>query len=82
MLFRSGCETCRSIGYAGRMALFEVFWIDSTVRRMLLEGADGDQIRKYAVGTGMPTLKESGLRHAMQGDTSLDEVMGIVADQD
>jgi type II secretory ATPase GspE/PulE/Tfp pilus assembly ATPase PilB-like protein len=83
VLYRGrGCETCRNIGYAGRMALFEVFWIDGTVRRMLLEGADGDKIRKYAVDSGMPTLKESGFRRVAQGDTTVEEIMGAVADQD
>ena len=83
VLYRGrGCEKCRNIGYAGRMALFEVFWIDGTVRRMLLEGADGDQIRKYAVDSGMPTLRESGFRHVAQGDTTVEEIMAVVADQD
>ena len=83
VLYRGrGCETCRNIGFAGRMALFEVLWIDGTVRRMLLEGADGDQIRKYAVDSGMPTLRESGFRHVAEGDTTVEEIMGVVVDQD
>src|SRR5207244_12114146 len=57
VLYRGrGCKSCRNVGYAGRMALYEVFAIDSEVRRILIDGADGDQIRRYALGAGLVTL--------------------------
>jgi len=83
VLYRGrGCKECRNIGYAGRMALYEVFWVDAQVRRMIIEGVDGDQVRKYAAGSGMVTLRESGLRHVLQGHTTVEEVMSVVADQE
>ena len=83
MLHRGvGCNQCRNIGYAGRMALYEVFSVDAQVRRMIIDGVDGDQVRKYALGSGMVTLREAGLRRVSQGQTTLEEVMGAVADQD
>jgi type IV pilus assembly protein PilB len=83
VLYRGrGCKECRNIGYAGRMALYEVFWVNAEVRRMVIDGADGDQIRKYAVGSGMTTLRTAGFRKALQGSTSLEEVLAVVADQE
>ncbi|HYB41935.1 MAG TPA: ATPase, T2SS/T4P/T4SS family [Candidatus Methylomirabilis sp.] len=83
MLYRGrGCKDCRNIGYAGRMALYEVFEINAQVRRMIIEGADADQVRKYAADTGMVTLREAGFRRVVQGHTTLEEVMSVVADQD
>jgi type IV pilus assembly protein PilB len=83
VLYRGrGCKECRNIGYAGRMALYEVFWVDANVRRMVIDGADGDSVRKYALDAGMLTLRQAGLRRAIQGHTSLEEVMAVVADQD
>jgi type IV pilus assembly protein PilB len=83
VLYRGrGCKECRNIGYSGRMALYEVFWINAQVRRLVLDGADGDQIRKYAVEQGMVTLRQTGFRQTVKGHTTLEEVMAVVADQE
>ncbi len=83
VLYRGrGCKECRNVGYAGRMALYEIFWINAQVRRLVLDGADGDTIRKFALDNGMVTLRQAGLRQAVKGNTSLEEVMAVVADQD
>ena len=75
-----GCKTCRNVGYAGRMALYEVFSVDAEVRRMLIDGADGDKIQRYAVESGMVTLKQCGFRQAARGLTTLEEVLAVAAD--
>ncbi len=81
VLYRGrGCKDCRNIGYAGRMALYEVFGINAQVRRMVMDGVDGDQIRKYAADSGMVTLREAGFRRVILGDTTVEEVMSVVAD--
>ncbi len=83
VLYRGrGCKSCRNVGYAGRMALYEVFAIDSEVRRMLIDGADGDKIQRYAMGSGMVTLRKCGFRQAARGLTSLEEVLTVAADLD
>ncbi len=83
LLYRgSGCKQCRNIGYAGRMALYEVFWVNAQVRRMIIDNVDADQVRKFAADSGMVTLREAGFRRVMQGQTTLDEIMSVVADQD
>ncbi len=81
LLYRGrGCRTCRNVGYAGRMALYEVFAVDSEVRRMLIDGADGDKIQRYAVESGMLTLRQSGFRQAARGLTTLEEVLAVATD--
>ena len=75
-----GCKTCRNVGYAGRMALYEVFSVDAEVRRMLIDGADGGKIQRYAVESGMVTLKQCGFRQAARGLTTLEEVLAVAAD--
>ena len=83
MLYRGrGCKACRNIGYAGRMALYEVFWVNAAVRRMVLDGADGDGLRRHAMDSGMMTLRQAGFRRALQGLTTMEEVMAVVADQE
>jgi type IV pilus assembly protein PilB len=81
LLYRGrGCKSCRNVGYAGRMALYEVFAVDSEVRRMLIEGADGDKIQRYAVESGMVTLRQCGFRQAARGLTTLEEVLAVATD--
>jgi type IV pilus assembly protein PilB len=83
VLYRGrGCRACRNIGYAGRMALFEVFPVTAEIRRMVLDEADSDQIHHRAVKAGMLTLRTGGLRKVVQGLTTLDEVIAVVADQE
>ena len=83
ILYRGrGCKECRNIGYSGRMALYEVFGIDAQVRRMVIDGVDADQVRKHAADSGMVGLREAGLRRVIQGHTTLEEVMSVVADQE
>ena len=61
LLYRGrGCRECRNIGYAGRMALYEVFGINAQVRRMVIEGVDADTIRRSAADAGMMTLRTAG----------------------
>ncbi len=81
VLYRGrGCKNCRNVGYAGRMALYEVFGVDAEVRRMLIDGADGDKIQRYAIESGMITLKKCGFRQAARGLTTLEEVLAVAAD--
>ena len=81
VLYRGrGCKTCRNVGYAGRMALYEVFAVDAEARRMLIDGADGDKMQRYAVESGMVTLKQCGFRQAARGLTTLEEVLAVAAD--
>ena len=83
VLYRGrGCKACRNIGYAGRAALYEVFWVNAAVRRMVLDGADSDAVRRYAVEGGMMTLRQAGFRRALAGHTTVEEVMAVVADQE
>jgi type IV pilus assembly protein PilB len=83
VLYRGrGCKSCRNVGYAGRMALYEVFAVDAEVRRMLIDGADGDKIQRYAIESGMVTLKQCGFRQAARGLTTLEEVLAVAADEE
>jgi type IV pilus assembly protein PilB len=83
VLYRGrGCGRCRSTGFSGRVALFEVLGINADVRGMVLEGVPADRIQKAALDGGMVTLRTSGLRKVAQGVTTVEEVLSVVADQE
>ena len=69
-----GCMACKQTGYAGRVALFEVLELTRAVRRMVLDGANEDEIRRRALADGFVTLRKAGIRKILDGVTTLTEV--------
>ena len=76
-----GCEHCKQTGYRGRMAIHELFILDASAQRAVLDGADAHQLREHARARGMRTLYEDGLRKVALGLSSLDEVLRVTQDQ-
>ena len=76
-----GCGTCAQTGYLGRFGILETMLADDKIREMIVERAASDQIKMYAVGQGMRTLRQEGLEHAMAGRTSLEEVLRVTAEE-
>ena len=74
-----GCSACSKTGYRGRKALLELLVVTEDVERMIIEGGTADDIHKLAVEEGMVTLRRSGLRKALEGETTLEEVLRVVA---
>lgn len=69
----TGCEFCRHTGYQGRVGIFEIFQVDSTVRGLILNQAGEREIRKYAQQNGLKTMQEDCIDKIKQGLTSVDE---------
>jgi type IV pilus assembly protein PilB len=74
-----GCSACSKTGYRGRKALLELLTVTEEVERLIIEGGTADDIHKLAVEQGMVTLRRSGLRKALEGETTLEEVLRVVA---
>lgn len=75
-LYRArGCNDCQNTGYRGRVGLFEVLVVNPKVRDMIINNGTAEQIKQVARETGMQTLLEDGIEKALQGLTSLDEVL-------
>ncbi len=75
ILYRGrGCECCKGTGYRSRIGIYELLSIDDTLRRMIMENATANQMKEYAVKSGMKTLSQDGLFKTLSGQTTLDEV--------
>ncbi|MEI6561705.1 MAG: ATPase, T2SS/T4P/T4SS family [Verrucomicrobiota bacterium] len=70
-----GCDSCRKLGYKGRLGIFEIFLIDDEVRHMINEGASTVELRRRARELGMRTLREDGVRKVLSGMTTAEEVI-------
>ena len=81
VLYRAaGCGECSQTGYAGRVALYEVLMVNGRMRK-LIESGSTDEIFAEAVQQGMSTLRQDGMRVALSGISSLDEVRRVTGDR-
>ena len=74
-----GCGACGRTGYLGRFALHEVLLVTEETRSMIAERAHSDDIKKMAIAQGMLTLRQAGLTHVRMGNTSIEELLRVVA---
>src|SRR5664280_1690996 len=73
-----GCPACANTGFRGRKALAELMPMSEEINRLIIEGGTVDDIHRMAVSQGMVTLRQSGLRKAIEGETTLEEVLRVV----
>ena len=73
------CERCAGTGYNGRRAAFEVLQVTDALRHMITRGESEAELESAAKRNGMTTLIEDGVRAALAGETSLDEVLRVTA---
>ncbi len=69
-----GCDKCLNTGYRGRIGLFEMLAVTPELAPLILDRADAASIRQAARAQGMRTMVEDGIRKALRGLTSLEEV--------
>lgn len=68
-----GCEQCAD-GYKGRVGLYQVMPVTEAIGHIIMAGGNAMQIAEQAKKEGVADLRESGLRKARQGITSLEEI--------
>ncbi len=79
-LFRPvGCTNCSNTGYRGRIAVHEVMTVTEEIERMAVARASSADIGRTARAQGMITLREDGWAKAQLGDTSIEEILRVVA---
>ncbi|MBU1047920.1 MAG: Flp pilus assembly complex ATPase component TadA [Candidatus Omnitrophica bacterium] len=71
-----GCPDCNNKGYRGRVGLYELFQITPEVRKAINDGKSEEEIKIIAKEQQkMVTLREAGIKKALAGITSLEEVL-------
>jgi general secretion pathway protein E len=76
-----GCNKCLGTGYFGRTSIMEVMPMSDGIRRLVLNHADARDIQAAAVAEGMITLYADGMRKALAGETTVDEVLRVTRRQ-
>lgn len=75
-LFRGkGCAECRNTGYRGRTAIFEMIPMSRSLRSLVYDNANEDDIRETAIKNGMISLREAGIKRVIDGTTTVEEIL-------
>jgi len=75
-----GCENCLQTGYLGRTGIFELLVIDDDIKELIIKRSGSHIIKEAAIEKSMSTLREDGLRKALAGQTTLEEVCRVTQD--
>ena len=74
-----GCSACSKTGYRGRLALHEVMPISEEIERLAVERASAVAIEHVAREQGMVSLRDDGIQKVLQGVTTMEEILRVVA---
>jgi general secretion pathway protein E len=73
------CPMCKGVGYQGQIGVFEVYGIGPDEREKIAAG-DYNGLRAQFRKKGLPTLQQAAIRVAIDGVTSVEEVMRVTAE--
>jgi general secretion pathway protein E len=74
-----GCELCNQTGYEGRMPISEFLVANEPFREAVLKKVPTSALEAIAIEHGMRTLWHNGLQRAINGETTLEEIIRVVA---
>lgn len=73
-----GCDHCEYQGYKGRLAIIEILKFDPEIDEMIARRSTTRELLKAALSKGFRTLADDAIRRALDGSTSLEEVVRVV----
>ncbi len=72
-----GCPQCAHTGYTGRISIMEMLPMTDPLRSLVMKHANAGELRDEAIRGGMLTMYEDGLRKAVRGITTFEEVLRV-----
>lgn len=76
----NGCKACGHTGYKGRTGIYEVLELNDELKKTIIEGKPAEEIERIAIESGMTTMLENGIKKALSGITSLEEIIRVIKD--
>jgi general secretion pathway protein E len=77
-----GCERCGGTGYRGRIVVYEILEITPSIRQAMSRQATAVEIEELAQQDGMQLLHDQAMSCALAGDTSIEEILRVLAGHD
>ena len=72
-----GCAQCSNTGYMGRFCILEMLPMTDPLRSLVMKHATSSELKAEAQRGGMLTMYEDGMRKAIRGDTTFEEVLRV-----
>jgi len=70
-----GCKKCRNTGYAGRIAIQELFVPNEQIKEMINDRSSLKKLRAKGLQNGMVSLQSDGIEKVKAGIISIEEVL-------
>lgn len=74
-----GCASCNHTGYKGRVGIYEVLDNSPAIQAQIVSNTTSEQLNLTATGEGMVTMQLDGLIKALRGQTSVEEILRVTA---
>jgi len=75
----AGCDQCYQTGYSGRMPVSELLVVGEPFREAVLKKMPTLALEEIAIVQGMRTLWQNALLRAISGQTTLEEIIRVLA---
>jgi general secretion pathway protein E len=72
-----GCRECANTGYIGRISIMEMLPMTDPLRSLVMRHASSTDLRAEAIKGGMVSMYEDGVRKALAGVTTFEEVLRV-----
>jgi type IV pilus assembly protein PilB len=76
-----GCTHCKDTGYLGRTGIYELLIIDDDIKRLIINKADANEMKKKAIERGMKTLRDDGIAKVLAGITTVEEILRVTQEE-
>lgn len=73
-----GCPACGKTGYSGRMGIYEMLRMNSSLKELIRQKANESALRRAAAVAGTRTLFEDGVSKVKDGLTSPEELLRVI----
>jgi type IV pilus assembly protein PilB len=77
-----GCSHCNNTGYSGRQGVYEVMPVTPRIRKMILDRASTESLKRQAMAEGMLSLRQDAILKLKAGITTAEEVLRETARDD
>jgi len=79
VLYRGeGCGACRSTGYQGRLAVFELMKLNERLKQLIHRKESASTLRQAAIEEGMVSLRQDAIAKVTRGLTTPAEILRAV----
>lgn len=77
-----GCEKCRYTGFHGRTAIYEIVAVNESFKRLIVERASANVLRRDAIDHKMRAIREDGWMKIKRGITTMNEVLRVTMEEE